>query len=77
MMSTSICSLYCEKNKIMINFLAIQTIIIDQSMVVIPYVLAILVFHFLRLLLLPLTLEDQSLPLTLLWRFHPFVLIIL
>ena len=46
-------------------------------MVVIPYVLAILVFHFLGLLLLPLTLEDQSLPLTLLWRFHPFVLIIL
>ena len=35
-------------------------------MVVIPYVLAIFVFHFLRLLLLPLTLEDQPLPLTLL-----------
>ena len=77
MMSTSICSLYCEKNKIMINFLAIQTIIIDQSMVVIPYVLAILVFHFLRLLLLPLTLEDQPLPLTLLWHCYLFVPIIL
>ena len=53
------------------------TIITDQYMVVIPYILAILVFHFLRLLLLPLTFEDEPLPLTLLWRFHPFVLIIL
>ena len=47
-------------------------------MVVTPYVLAILVFHFLGLLLLlPLTLEDQSLPLTPLWHFHLFVLKIL
>ena len=46
-------------------------------MVVIPYVLAILVFHFLRLLLLPLTLEDQPLPLTPLWHFYLFVPIIL
>ena len=38
-----------------------MTIITDQSMVVIPYILAILVFHFLGLLLLPLTLEDEPL----------------
>jgi len=61
MMSTSICSVYCKKKQYYDYYSYYTTIITDQSMVVIPYVLAILVFHFLGLLL-PLTLEDEPLP---------------